>query len=207
MTSALKSKQHFWLAIFAVGIFTFMSTLDSSIINIALPVISKSLDIPMNQATWAVSIYLIVISGLVTFFGRLGDQIGKIRVFKMGTYIFTIGSLMAGINLGLYFLLFARFVQSLGAAMTMSNSFGIITSLAPFNYRARAMGFNIMFVSLGTIAGPGIGGLILEQLNWPYIFWVNVPIGILAIIIGSMFFPKELKTTKKLILDYQGIIT
>ena len=87
-----------WIIIAAVGMFAFMSTLDSSIVNIALPIMSKQLSIPMNQATWVVSIYLIIISGLLTFFGRLGDQIGKIRVFRFGTYIFTVGSLIAGIN-------------------------------------------------------------------------------------------------------------
>lgn len=207
MVTNLKNYHSLWLTISAVGIFSFMSTLDSSIINIALPVISKSLAIPMNQTTWAISIYLIIISGLVTFFGHLGDQIGKIKVFKVGTYIFTLGSLLAGINLGLYFLLFARLIQSLGATMTMSNSFGIITGIAPFKFRARAMGLNIMFVSLGTIAGPGFGGLILEHLNWPYIFWVNVPVGILAIIIGQIFFPAEKHPAKDLIFDYLGIIS
>ncbi|MCP0886602.1 MFS transporter [Ligilactobacillus sp. WILCCON 0076] len=201
------SNQNVWLIIIAVGMFTFMSTLDASIVNIALPVMSKDLAIPMNQATWTVSIYLIIISGLLTFFGRLGDQIGKIKVFKIGTYIFTLGSLCAGINLGLWFLLFARVVQALGAAMTMSTSFGIITSAAPFKMRARAMALNAMFVSLGTITGPGVGGLILEHFKWSYIFWMNVPIGIAAIMIGMKVFPHEKIETSKVDLDYAGIVS
>lgn len=202
-----KARQNIWLMIAAVGIFTFMSTLDSSIINIALPVISKDLAIPMNKATWTVAIYLIFISGLVTFFGGLGDQIGKIRVFKVGTYVFTIGSLLAGINLGLWFLLFARIIQAVGAAMTMSNSFGIITGAAPLKMRARAMALNAMFVSLGTITGPGLGGLILEHFKWSYIFWVNVPVGIIAIIIGIKVLPQETKSVAKVTFDYLGIIS
>ncbi|EJE97545.1 MFS transporter [Liquorilactobacillus mali] len=202
-----RAQKNIWLIIAAVGIFTFMSTLDSSIINIALPVISKDLAIPMNKATWTVAIYLIFISGILTFFGGLGDQIGKIKVFKIGTYVFTIGSLLAGINLGLWFLLFARVVQALGAAMTMSNSFGIITSAAPMKMRARAMALNAMFVSLGTITGPGLGGLILEHFKWPYIFWVNVPIGIVAIIIGMKVLPQEVRSTTKVTFDYLGIIS
>ncbi|MFT9005279.1 MAG: MFS transporter [Liquorilactobacillus hordei] len=202
-----KVRQNIWLIIAAVGMFTFMSTLDSSIINIALPVISKDLAVPMNKATWTVSIYLIFISGLLTFFGGLGDQIGKIKVFKIGTYVFTIGSLLAGINAGLWFLLFARIVQALGAAMTMSNSFGIITGMAPLKMRARAMALNAMFVSLGTITGPGLGGLILEHFKWSYIFWVNVPVGIIAIIIGMKVLPQEVRTTKKINFDYLGIIS
>ncbi|MGO3548474.1 MAG: MFS transporter, partial [Paucilactobacillus nenjiangensis] len=197
-----------WIIIAAVGMFAFMSTLDSSIVNIALPIMSKQLSIPMNQATWVVSIYLIIISGLLTFFGRLGDQIGKIRVFRFGTYIFTVGSLIAGINLGLWFLLFARTIQAIGAAMTMSNSFGIVTTIAPPSQRARGMALNSSFVSLGTIAGPGLGGIILQHFSWSYIFWINVPVGIIAIIIGRLVFPKSAEIDHDALkFDYVGIST
>ncbi|MDR3242246.1 MAG: MFS transporter [Lactobacillaceae bacterium] len=200
------STRRMWLVLVAIGMFTFMSTLDSSIINIALPVISKDLAIPMNQTTWAVSIYLIVISGLLALFGNLGDQLGKIKVFRWGTYIFTFGSLLAGINLGLYFLLFARVVQAVGAAMTMSNSFGISTTIAPVKLRARAMATIAMFVSLGAIAGPAVGGLILSILPWSYIFWINVPLGIFTIIMGAFLFPASHSSGKKVSIDWLGVI-
>jgi EmrB/QacA subfamily drug resistance transporter len=196
-----------WLALTAVGLFTFMSTLDSSIVNIALPVISKEMGIPMNEATWTVSIYLIVISGLLALFGNLGDQLGKIRIFKIGTFVFTIGSLLAGIDLGLGFLLFARFVQALGAAMTMSNSFGITTNLAPENLRGRAMSFIAAFVSLGSILGPALGGILLQSFSWSFIFWINVPIGVAAIIAGYILLPKSSKRDTQLRIDWVGAIS
>lgn len=199
-----KSSKHLWLTMTALGLFTFMSTLDASIVNIALPIMSRDLAVPMNQATWTVSIYLIVISGLLTFFGRLGDQVGKIHVFKWGTYIFTLGSLLAGFNFGLAFLLFARVIQALGASMTMSNSFGITTDVAPLAMRARAMSFNALFVSLGSIAGPALGGIILQYLPWSYIFWINVPVGILAIIAGNYFFPKNQRSKQTIKIDWLG---
>lgn len=199
-----EGSQHLWLTMTALGLFTFMSTLDASIVNIALPIISRDLSIPMNQATWTVAIYLIVISGLLTFFGRLGDQVGKIRIFKWGTYIFTLGSLFAGFNLGLPFLLFARVVQAVGASMTMSNSFGITTDLAPTAMRARAMSFIALFVSMGSIAGPALGGIILQYLPWSYIFWINVPVGLLAILAGSYFFPKSRPRTQHIEIDWIG---
>ena len=194
------------LILVALGMFTFMSTLDASIVNIALPVMANDLSIPMNQATWSVSIYLITISGLLTLFGNLGDQLGKIRVFKWGTYIFTLGSLLAGINLGLGFLLLARVVQAVGASMTMSNSFGISTSVAPANMRARAMATIAMFVSLGSIAGPAVGGLILSILKWPFIFWINVPLGLITIVLGEFIFPKTNRTKELLTIDWIGTI-
>lgn len=82
-----------WLILTAVGMFTFMSTLDGSIVNIALPTISKDLGIPMNQSEWVVSVYLIVICALLLFFGKLGDIVGKIRIFRIGTILFVLGSL------------------------------------------------------------------------------------------------------------------
>ncbi|WP_243148690.1 MFS transporter [Oenococcus sicerae] len=186
---------------------TFMSVLDGSIVNIALPSISKDLHIPLNQATWTVIVYLIVISGLLLLFGRMGDVFGKIKIFKIGTVIFTIGSFLAGISeFGLIFLLAARVVQAIGASMAMATSFGITTSNFPASMRARAMSITGMFVSLGAIAGPAIGGAILSLLSWSYIFWVNVPFGLLTILIGIKYFPKDTIAQPDEKIDYTGSI-
>lgn len=190
-------QKHRWLILVAVCMFTFMSTLDGSIVNIALPVMSKDLHIPMNQAEWVVSIYLIVICALLLLFGKLGDAYGKIRIFKIGTVLFTIGSLLCGLNSGLMFLLGARTLQAVGAAMTMSTNNGIITEVFPFNERGRALGTIGSFVALGSIAGPGVGGLILAQLHWGYIFLINVPVGIIAILLGMKVLPKDITLSKQ----------
>lgn len=190
-------QKHRWWILVAVCLFTFMSTLDGSIVNIALPVMSKDLAIPMNQAEWVVSIYLIVICALLLLFGKLGDIYGKIRVFKIGSLLFIIGSLLSGFSVGLPFLLIARSIQAVGAAMTMSTNNGIITEVFPFKERGRALGMIGSFVALGSIAGPGIGGLILAHLSWGYIFWINVPVGILAMILGAMILPKDVTTTQQ----------
>ncbi|MDR2660990.1 MAG: MFS transporter [Lactobacillaceae bacterium] len=200
------SLKRVWAIMIAVGLLIFMSTLDSSVVNVAMPVMSKDLNVPMNQITWTVSIYLIVVSGLLTFFGNLGDQIGKMRVFKYGAYVFVLGSFLAGINLNFWFLLFARVVQAIGAAMEMSNSFGISTTVAPVSMRARAMASIAMFVSLGGLAGPSVGGIILQFFPWSYIFWINVPIGIIVIIIIQKVFPKSAKREDKVQFDWYGII-
>ena len=188
-------QKHRWWILVAVCLFTFMSTLDGSIVNIALPVMSKDLGIPMNQAEWVVSIYLIVICALLLLFGKLGDTLGKIRIFKIGSVLFTVGSLLAGFNSGLTLLLVSRAVQAVGAAMTMSTNNGIITEVFPFKERGRALGMIGSFVALGSIAGPGIGGLILAHLSWGYIFWINIPVGIIAIILGAIILPKDVTTT------------
>lgn len=192
-----KIQKHRWLILIAVCMFTFMSTLDGSIVNIALPVMSKDLRIPMNQAEWVVSIYLIVICALLLLFGKLGDTYGKIRIFKIGSILFTVGSLLCGFNSGLIFLLAARSIQAVGAAMTMSTNNGIITEVFPFNERGRALGTIGSFVALGSIAGPGVGGLILAHLHWGYIFMINVPVGIIAILLGMKILPKDITLSKQ----------
>ncbi|GEP20146.1 MFS transporter [Pediococcus argentinicus] len=190
----------------ALGMFTFMSTLDGSIVNIAMPIMSKELQVSSSQIEWVVSIYLMTISSLLMFFGRLGDVIGKTRVFKIGTAVFLVGSFLAGLNMGLPFLLGSRALQAVGASMTMSNSFGITTSSFPMAQRGRAMGVIGTFVALGAVAGPAIGGLILNYLPWNYIFWINVPIGIIAILFGLKSLPKSETSSSIKDLDWLGTI-
>ncbi|MBS7066681.1 MAG: MFS transporter [Lactococcus lactis] len=193
-------------ALIALGIFTFMSTLDGSIVNIALPTMSKELHVSTSQITWVVTIYLIVISAIVLIFGRLGDLIGKSRIARIGWGIFILGSALAGLNFGwgLGFLLFARVIQAIGASMFMATGFGIISEIFPPESRARALSISAMFVSVGSIAGPALGGLILQVASWNYIFWINVPIGILAWIFGNHALPKEKTSGKWSDIDFKG---
>ncbi|WP_159723326.1 MFS transporter [Enterococcus sp. CSURQ0835] len=198
-------KDRWWILV-SVAMFTFMSTLDGSIVNIALPTISKDLKVPMNQAEWIVSIYLMVVCSCLLLFGKIGDSFGKIKVYRIGTVIFILGSLLCGFNHSLAFLLFGRIVQAFGASMTMATNSGIITEVFPLNERGRALGSIGAFVSLGSIAGPGLGGLILAQFSWPYIFWINVPVGIFTILIGEKFLPKDITLSGKRI-DLAGFFT
>ncbi|MGM0237899.1 MFS transporter [Enterococcus sp. AZ103] len=201
-----KVQKNRWWILVSVALFTFMSTLDGSIVNIALPTMSKDLKVPMNQAEWVVSIYLMVVCSCLLLFGKVGDSFGKIKVYRVGTIIFTIGSLLCGFNHSLAFLLFGRIVQAVGASMTMATNSGIITEIFPMNERGRALGSIGAFVSLGSIAGPGLGGLILSQLPWSYIFWINVPVGLITILVGNYFLPKDLTMSRKKI-DWLGFVT
>lgn len=198
-------KNRWWILV-SVAMFTFMSTLDSSIVNIALPTISKDLVVPMNKAEWVVSIYLMIVCACLLLFGKIGDSFGKIKVYRIGTIVFTLGSLLCGFNHSLTMLLFGRVIQGIGASMTMATNTGITTEVFPMEERGRALGAIGAFVSLGSIAGPGIGGLILAHFSWSYIFWINVPVGILTILIGEKFLPKDLTMSKKKI-DWLGFAT
>ncbi|WP_375103419.1 MFS transporter [Paenibacillus sp. RS8] len=188
-----------WIILIVLNIFTFMSTLDGSIVNIALPELSKQLKLPMAQIEWVTTGYLMAICAAILFFGKLGDIVGKIRIFKIGTVVFVIGSMLCGFSLSLPALLASRVIQAIGASMTMANSQGIVTDIFPANERGKALGFIGTFVSLGSIAGPSLGGIMVSTLGWEYIFWVNIPIGVIAILLGWKVLPKDLTRTKSTI--------
>ncbi|WP_245994771.1 MFS transporter [Companilactobacillus furfuricola] len=194
------------MALIALAIFSFMTSLDSSIVNIAMPIIAKEQNQTVNNVEWIVIIYLLVITSLLMFFGKLGDLVGKIKIFRIGTVIFLIGSITAGLNFGFGFLLFSRSIQALGAAMTMSNNFGITTALFPEKQRGRSLSILATAFALGSIAGPSFGGLILSIASWRYIFWINVPIGLIAIWLGQVSLPKSHRPKTKAKLDYLGTV-
>ncbi|MGY3766685.1 MFS transporter [Vagococcus vulneris] len=206
MESKQVSKKYRWYILVVVGMFTFMSTLDGSIVNIALPTLSHDLSVTTNQSEWVVSIYLMAVCSFLLLFGKISDSYGKVKIFKIGAFIFIIGSFLCGIANTLPLLLLARVVQAIGASMTMATNNGIITEAFPLSERGRALGMIGSFVSLGAIAGPGIGGVILSHFHWSYIFWINVPIGLLTILIGWRLLPKSQIVKKRADIDFFGFI-
>lgn len=201
-----KVQKRRWWTITTIGLYAVMATLDTSIINVALPVISHDLTLSMSKAEWIVSIYLVVICALLLVMGSIGDFVGKVKIYRTGTILFTLGSFLADFDVNFQLLLIARVIEGVGAAMTMANSMGIISEVFSINERGRALGLFAAFTSIGSIAGPAVVGLILSFLPWGYIFWINVPVGTLAILIGLYSLPNDLTETK-IQLDWSGIIT
>lgn len=185
---------------------SFMSCLDSSIVNVALPVMSKKLSVDMASIEWVVASYLIVICSTLLIFGSLGDIKGKINIFKIGIIVFTLGSLLCGISSSLFMLIISRVVQGIGAAAYMANNQGIITQVFSNKERGKALGILASAVALGTMLGPPIGGFIISILNFHYIFLVNVPLGIITIILSLKVFPKQNKICIAEEIDFKGII-
>lgn len=183
----------------------FMCCLDGSIVNVALPVMSKKLNVTMASIEWVVTSYLIIISAMILIFGRLGDIKGKTKIYRFGIGLFTFGSFLCGMTNSLLVLVLARSIQAIGAAATMSTSQGIITHVFPANERGRALGVSGTFVALGTMVGPPIGGFIVSALSWKYIFLINVPIGIVTFILSVKIFPKTNDILKEK-LDIKGSI-
>lgn len=158
-----------------------MATLDASIVNIALPTLSRDLIYPIEKIRWVVISYLLVITCLLLPFGRLSDQFGRKRVFQTGLLTFIAGSALCGAAANLGALVAFRGVQALGAAMLMANGPAIITSCFSARERGGALGVMAMVVSAGLISGPALGGLLIHWLGWRSIFLVNLPIGLIGI--------------------------
>lgn len=194
-----------WLILITVVSATFMSTLDGSIVNVALPDMASKLNVGMSGITWVVTSFLITVAATILIFGRLGDMIGKTKVFKFGVVLFTIGSLLCGLTSSLPLLVTARIIQAVGASATMATNQGIITHVFPDNERGRALGVLGTFVALGSMAGPPIGGIIVSAISWKYIFLINIPIGIIVFILTLKIFPKA-HTTSDEKLDIKGAL-
>ncbi len=191
------------LILINIVLLTFMACLDSSIVNVVLPVMAGYFKVGMNSISVVVSTYLIAISGTILIFGRLGDIKGTVKIFQIGTVIFTIGSLLCAVSNTLYLLVLARIIQAVGAAGFMATSQGIITRVFPAGERGKALGVTGSFVALGTLVGPPLGGFIVDAAAWQYIFLINIPIGIFAFILGLKILPKD-QENRKARLDVKG---
>ncbi|HBF38770.1 MAG TPA: MFS transporter [Firmicutes bacterium] len=200
----LAESQNKWITLFVVVTMSFMSCLDSSIVNVALPVMTKELAVPISSIEWVVVGYLIIICASLLIFGRLGDMIGKSKVFKFGTALFTTGSLLCGLSRSFVMLIGCRIIQGIGASAYMANNQGIITQIFPNTERGKALGILASVVALGTMLGPPMGGLILSALNWNFIFLINVPIGMIAFALELKILPKNEKTDER--MDITGAV-
>lgn len=180
-----------WVILGTVLIMTVMGTLDSSICNVALPVIQEEMKVSMAGIEWVTSIYLIVTIATILICGKMGDIYGKVKVFQTGVILFTLGSLLCSLSHSLGMLILSRVVQALGQSAALANNQGIITETFPGQQRGRALGMVASSVALGTMLGPTIGGAILSFLPWNFIFIINVPIGILSFVLGVFTLPRR----------------
>jgi EmrB/QacA subfamily drug resistance transporter len=178
-----------WFVLVAVGIGIFLSTVDGSIVNLALPTLEAEFDVPFGAVQWVVLAYLLTLATLVLAIGRLGDMVGKKRIYTAGFSVFTVASLLCGMAPTLPWLVAFRIVQAIGASMIQALSMAITTEAFPASERGRALGINGAVVSLGIITGPTLGGVIIDALSWHWIFFVNLPVGIVGTLAAIRFVP------------------
>lgn len=178
-----------WIAFTAVTASTFMVNLDSSIVNVALPTLSRQFHLSVASLQWTVTMYLLVITAILPVMAKLADVLGRRRVFVTGLTIFVVGSALCGISTNFIELVAARGLQGVGGAIMQANVMSIVTLMFPENMRGRALGMIGSVVAGGTLMGPILGGLLIAAFGWPSIFYVNVPVGLWAIFGTWRFVP------------------
>lgn len=195
-----------WWVLASVACGTFMSTLDSSIVNIALPTLTNDLVTTITKIKWVVIGYLLAITSLILPFGRLSDHFGRRQVFATGFLIFSFGSMLCGLATDVTFLILSRILQGVGAAMLMANGPAIITSTFPPDERGKALGILAMVVSAGLITGPSVGGILISYIGWRSIFLLNVPIGLIGTILAYRFIRQESGGKVNAPFDWAGAV-
>jgi EmrB/QacA subfamily drug resistance transporter len=198
----MDTKQKIIISILMLG--TLMGSIDSTIVILAFPTISSSLHASFIATLWVILIYLLVVAVCTTQLGRLGDIYGRSRMFNAGFGIFTVGSLFCGLSPAITWLIASRIIQGVGGALMQANSGAIIADTFPPNVRGTAFGYISLGWTSGAMLGIVLGGIITTYVGWEYIFFINVPIGIIATILGFRYLTENTRVHAK--LDLTGMV-
>jgi EmrB/QacA subfamily drug resistance transporter len=173
-----------WIVLSVTTIGALMAAIDSTIVILGLPDMMIKLHADLIEMIWVIMGYILVSTVFLLTFGRVADMFGRVRMYNLGFVIFTIGSALCGFSGNATQLIIFRLVQGSGAAMMVVNSVALITEVFPANQRGTALGLNAITFSIGGVAGPILGGLILTLADWRWIFFINVPIGLIGAVWG-----------------------
>lgn len=173
-----------WKAMAVVWIGIFMATLDGSIVNLALPVLTDFFKTDITTIEWVVMAYLLTITSLLMSLGRISDMVGRKNIFAGGLAVFTVGSALCAFSTTEGQLILFRIFQGIGAAMLMATGIAIITHAFPPRERGKAMGLIGTVVSIGSMTGPILGGFLIQRVGWQSIFYINIPVGIVGTIMA-----------------------
>ena len=173
-----------WIVLSVTTIGALMAAIDSTIVILGLPDMMVKLHADLIEMIWVIMGYILVSTVFLLTFGRVADMFGRVRMYNLGFVIFTIGSALCGFSANATELIIFRLVQGSGAAMMVVNSVALITEVFPPNERGKALGINAITFSFGGVAGPVLGGLILTLADWRWIFFINVPVGIIGAVWG-----------------------
>lgn len=197
---------HRGLAMIVVITGVLITAIDTTIVVLALPEIEKGLRVSLASVIWVVIGYLLVITLLATQVGRLGDMYGRVRMYEAGFLVFVLGSLACALSWNEASIILFRIIQGIGGAFVTANSGAVIAGLYPPHHRGKAYGYNSIGWSLGAVMGIIIGGLIVTYASWRWIFWINVPIGIVALLLATRVL-RETNQREKHKTDFEGMIT
>lgn len=184
-----------------------MSILDGYMVTIALPTITKHFNVNITQSAWIITGYLVVMTGLFIVFGKISEYTGKVKLFMIGWALFTLSSLICGFATNINELIVFRITQAIGASMIAGVSGAILYHTFPMNEIGKIMGYFGATIAIGSLIGPGLGGFITNSVGWQYIFFINVPIGVILLILALKYLKIPETTSPFLNMDWIGSIT
>jgi EmrB/QacA subfamily drug resistance transporter len=196
-----------WWTLGSVAFGLFMIMLDNTVVNVALPSIERDLHISISELEWVVTAYALSFAALMITGGKLADLYGRRRIFMVGLTVFTLSSLACGLAPSASFLIGARAVQGTGAALMNPATLSIITATFPPRERGRAIGIWAGVSALALAIGPLCGGLIVDNINWNWIFFVNVPVGAVGIVVSRLVISESRDTSHEQSIDLPGLAT
>ncbi len=196
-----------WWTLVSVAFALFMIMLDNTVVNVALPSIQRDLGIGVSELEWVVTAYALSFAVLMLTGGKLADMYGRRRIFLVGLAVFTISSLFCGLAGSAEFLIAARVVQGVGAAFMMPATLSIIAATFPARERGAALGIWAGVSAMALALGPLVGGLITEEISWNWVFYINVPVGIVGLVAARLIISESRDTSKEQRLDVPGLVT
>src|SRR5919205_2357922 len=211
MSATAASREHHtnpWVVLVLICLAQFMVILDSTVVNVALPSIQVDLKLSEANLQWIVNAYTLVFGGFLLLGGRAGDLIGRKRLFLAGLVVFTVASLLDGLAVNEGMLIGSRALQGLGAAFISPAALSIVsTTFAEGKERARALGVWAAIAVGGAAVGLILGGVLTQAFSWPWIFFVNVPVGIAAFVLSLRLVPESRDTDAHRSYDLGGAVT
>ncbi|MFG2075150.1 MFS transporter [Nonomuraea maritima] len=195
-----------WLAVAAVCIGAFMGQLDASIVTLVFPALQREFHAPLAAVQWVALAYLLTIVALLAGAGRLADVWGRKLVYLSGFVVFAAASAMCGFAPSLPVLVACRVVQAVGAAMLQANSVALVVMSVPRHRQRAALGVQAAAQSLGLALGPLVGGVIVSLVGWRWVFWINVPVGVVAVLAGHYLLPRSRERAQGGGFDVAGLV-
>ncbi|MDH7576909.1 MAG: MFS transporter [Bacillota bacterium] len=195
-----------WWILASIAFGTFISVVNGSIVNVALPTIARFLGLELTVLQWVILIFLLTISATLLVAGRLADLVGRKRIYTGGFPVLMTGSLICGLAPNFLTLLAGRIIQALGAAMPMANGMAIITATFPPEERGQALGIVGSVVAIGALLGPVLGGFLVDTFGWRWVFFINLPLGTLAFLTALALLPHDCPAHRGDGFDYPGAL-
>ena len=203
----MHSSAYKWIVLATVSIANFSAALDMSIIIVSYPRLVDVFNTDASVIVWLTIAFSIAELGLLLTLAKVGDTIGRKKVYVIGLSLYTLGLIFCSISLNIPQLILSRVVQGAGAAMTMTIGGAIVIAVFPREQQGRAIGIFSMMISAGLIAGPALGGFILDTLDWQGIFYTRIPIGIISLILALIIIKEQKESDTRLQLDIGGAVT